>query len=1082
MSARFPYLGGVVMTVTAVFYMILKGPLPEAWVPGDIGEYCNAARNFVQMLTPLEPYQIRYQNLTTQDVCREAAKHSRPGDDHQPVLDEHEPWGCLSEEDDARHTEGNIGGPRHEVHDYQAGPGTMRSTRSRASEGIEVSGGEEQGALECQDEPVEKEKARPAMVKMARAMDYARGEKRGVTTLDFQGENHTDVVYARVKTHFLTSDLELTTAGVFHSPPTSGNEPDSTDAAIERWVELLGFLDTTGGSLPTMVPEDVQHSVVTAIGRMGDRARGLMLRSLPQCLNLIQDELTQLINQVQSLTEEDPLPTPEPGEEEMCRQPMNAREVDDMVEVVLDPEVVEESEEELWMQVYTRQHRKQGGEDRAKDLEDLCFMQHPPPRTKTAPMDEPAWCSTARAGLRFLMQQGRGDMAIRRLRDLLRRCPDDGVRDRALRELPAVLRVRKEPEASEGETKPVACEEWTDAIFRQLGGDLHNLDPDPPETTVTSSEAGPSASSGDRPRLPFEIFHAAHIWPNGSYSTRDDLVRAGRWDLLHEPPPSGGNMVMVDSHGTPAARQSSHQRQGHEEQEEATSLMSVGPLWLALPTVARGFDEPWQGETSPNWWWEAVDDLRDLMDRGADEYDLAHRLEDSLRAEGDERMTEDNLIYTNGLIRAMWLHQEHVSPPLHNWRGTPGEVEVTELLRTILKRIKDHWYWQICPIAMEHRAEEAELDQSRSPQRRGPALWFPPPAQEETALMQTSLTKLMGECEALLASYVDGELLQEAPRGDDLDFVEAWWADLRAALDHDVGQEQTQLDAMTAAASAESPPNPPSLEQDRAKQEEEHEREEEEQMELDRQRWNDYMDEKEAENEANQVLEQKKSKACQEWDDWAMWDALHAAPPLRRRRIEVTVTPRNSQAASSSDCPTPAVAHMNVDWDPSWGLDIRVQVAPEGTSRTSRPQPPARDPPIPAVLPEGSVAMQAQAEATGSNEEVHERGQHSSNMDLRETVPWGGTEVNDSLNEVELAGCEAFAADLAKEFESKEAEEYEQMTELEKFKLQRREEEGDRVLWEENERRKAWEAELVKRAEQQFETWQKTEQKGETAG
>ena len=86
----------------------------------------------------------------------------------------------------------------------------------------------------------------------------------------------------------------LTPRGALRHPPSGmveGSGPTCTDEAISTWMNLLGLSSTSPHSLPTMIPESMQQDILRTVSGMGQRARGLMARSLPQCLNLVQDEI-----------------------------------------------------------------------------------------------------------------------------------------------------------------------------------------------------------------------------------------------------------------------------------------------------------------------------------------------------------------------------------------------------------------------------------------------------------------------------------------------------------------------------------------------------------------------------------------------------------------------------------------------------------------------------------------------------------------------------------------------------------------------------------------------------------------------
>ncbi|CAE7304779.1 unnamed protein product, partial [Symbiodinium sp. CCMP2456] len=642
--------------------------------------------------------------------------------------------------------------------------------------------------------------------------------------------------------------------------------------------------------------------------------------------------------------------------------------------------------------------------DSSDEHDQATFMQEATSSSRTE--REPEWCRTARAGLRFLRGQGRARMAMLRLRDLLRECNDENVQAEARRHLPGVLEAGRMEAHPGEEVRPVACEEWTDTIFRRLGG--NSLGAPPGE------------------RLPFGIFHAAYIWPNGSYSTRDDLARAGRLDLLG----LEGDRTVASSSSTSgmgallppapagdsleASNRTDEEDQHNEDEEEQEPASLLSLTWptkgvLLLPMMGSSFDEPWTDQPAPTWWWDAVDELRSLMDRGVDKHKLGNLLEQGLRGRGDERMTEENLLYTNGLLRAMWLHSDHVQPPLHDWKGPPTDEDIGDLIDWILHRIKEQWYWKVCPVAMTHRAEERELEDIGY---RGPH--------------HLSDAKLRAEREERKRWWYKGSASSSPLRGkgahigepepylnvlsDDLEFVEAWWSDLHAALQNDVttksGVTQTTMEQTTEV---ESPGPSSSSTPGRAEQEEWHDRQEEIEFEKDKQRWEEYMQEKKLEDQLARAAEAAKSKACREWDDWAMWDELQG------ERVPLP------------ESPTPAISHLHVDWELCYELEVRVKVC--GTVPPARLGVPQNDMEsghsrCGTTTTRPQMGNGADSSTVNVTTEMDRGGmvEAGTDVDNQVTIPWGCDGGDDTVNSVELAECEAFAADLAKEYEYREAQ------------------------------------------------------------
>eukprot|EP00439_Symbiodinium_sp_Y106_P055235 s1320_g7.t1 len=137
-------------------------------------------------------------------------------------------------------------------------------------------------------------------------------------------------------------------------PPSGmveGSGPTCTDEAISTWMNLLGLSSASPHSLPTMIPESMQQDILRTVSGMGQRARGLMARSLPQCLNLVQDEIQQIIRNVGQGGDIIPPTTPAASS---SHRPSSSttrgrtEESSDMVIVHLDEE--EDSDSSLYIQ------------------------------------------------------------------------------------------------------------------------------------------------------------------------------------------------------------------------------------------------------------------------------------------------------------------------------------------------------------------------------------------------------------------------------------------------------------------------------------------------------------------------------------------------------------------------------------------------------------------------------------------------------------------------------------------------------------------------------------------------------------
>ncbi|CAE7281359.1 R1A1-element\ORF2 [Symbiodinium sp. CCMP2592] len=205
-----------------------------------------------------------------------------------------------------------------------------------------------------------------------------------------------------------------------------------------------------------------------------------------------------------------------------------------------------------------------------------------------------------------------------------------------------------------------------------------------------------------------------------------------------------------------------------DDEEDALSVFSV-KLMLFTPTLAAGFDEPFGGGPVPQWWWDMIDDVRGLMDRGRDGKDLSRRLHHRLRMDDDNRFIEDTLLYVNGLSRALHIHQPIPLDPAQAL-PVPHDEECEDIVDAIIRRLKRKWLWAICPIAMQNQREEewflnagyghvelsvalrdaeAEerrgLSRSRSPHRRVREQWLAEEVteMEEDANLEADTSSLM---------------------------------------------------------------------------------------------------------------------------------------------------------------------------------------------------------------------------------------------------------------------------------------------------------------------------------------------------
>ncbi|CAE7302157.1 unnamed protein product, partial [Symbiodinium sp. CCMP2456] len=167
------------------------------------------------------------------------------------------------------------------------------------------------------------------------------------------------------------------------------------------------------------------------------------------------------------------------------------------------------------------------------------------------------------------------------------------------------------------------------------------------------------------------------------------------------------------------------------------------------------------------------------------------------------------------------------------------------------------------------------------------------------------------DAEATLAGHVDDSLLEDECTDEDRNFIDGWWADLNAALNHDVNsREVTAFRCMGA----------------RETQEIEHDMEESLMQELAREEWEEH----EAARAQQSLATTDDIPAAQyrSWEDWAMFDEMNKPMPTKRRRRTVDMTVESgSQGASSST--SQATASCTLDWEEGEEIRISLRVRPQ---------------------------------------------------------------------------------------------------------------------------------------------------------
>ncbi|CAE7832402.1 unnamed protein product [Symbiodinium sp. CCMP2592] len=332
------------------------------------------------------------------------------------------------------------------------------------------------------------------------------------------------------------------------------------------------------------------------------------------------------------------------------------------------------------------------------------------------------WFTRARERFLELQAGGKHKCAALHLRDLLRVAHPSICR--AAREyVPLILgdsdgqNVREVTADEEGE-----CKDWANMVLASLT----NLVPQSELATVPA-ETTPGSS------LPFGIFHAVHVWPNGTWSTAADLATSSG--------NSGVEPAAEVEHGTGMIPRL-------DTDEDDSSLITLGHLVVVLgPLRPRGFDELWDGRVNPDWFLDQADILEKLANRGAHGPTMALWLEDLFLNSGDQRLVNEMSRYINGLRYRMDTYVPYQNA-LTRASGVPDEAEWQTAVRGIFDFMKERWLWRLCPTAMwnqrheryladrgycnvefspEHyvgeESERRALSRSRSPHRRDRQPW-----------------------------------------------------------------------------------------------------------------------------------------------------------------------------------------------------------------------------------------------------------------------------------------------------------------------------------------------------------------------
>ena len=176
------------------------------------------------------------------------------------------------------------------------------------------------------------------------------------------------------------------------------------------------------------------------------------------------------------------------------------------------------------------------------DVEDIWLMQ------RTAGTE--SWFSRAKRGFQDLLAKGEGKRAALQLRDRLRECSDPSLHRAIQEHLPDIL-------SSDGQVDDhttFTSDEWVRFVLEELSR-VSGISTEAKQRLLgplQADEHGICAEPvvgrhGPEP-LPFGVFHARMVWPDGTWSTAEDLARAGYgMELEPEPEEEGDDTAMFQA-------------------------------------------------------------------------------------------------------------------------------------------------------------------------------------------------------------------------------------------------------------------------------------------------------------------------------------------------------------------------------------------------------------------------------------------------------------------------------------------------------------------------------------------------------
>ncbi|CAE7625517.1 Zdhhc3, partial [Symbiodinium sp. CCMP2456] len=331
-----------------------------------------------------------------------------------------------------------------------------------------------------------------------------------------------------------------------------------------------------------------------------------------------------------------------------------------------------------------------------------------------------AWLRRVRQQYLRLRANGFGKEARQALRERLRPC-GDSVQVSAGQTLPDILGRSDDDLDPHYEGDLTDVESWVADVMTGWQ-ERAARDPEPPRESPPRLPPRRHQAASSSEELPFGIFHAAHVWPDGSWSTAGDMTAMGFEGYDYAEP-------RASTDTRPRSR--SPRRDGNDGEAEADSQSLMG-LWMVMIPLCRTVDVLPDADNGPLWYRHIHAEGILLVRRGADPVEVGRRLLAQLQAVEDDRFAREAFRWINGVIQA--AHEEGELQWRRDARAVPGDRELDRWCRETVSLVRFQWFRRTCPVAMLNRELERDLANEGYPDTRCPRHNYNDEARERRGL------------------------------------------------------------------------------------------------------------------------------------------------------------------------------------------------------------------------------------------------------------------------------------------------------------------------------------------------------------